>query len=149
MRAVLVALVAVTIAAGAAFGRPVTEEEKTKLASAVTAAGCTGGTMEFDDGKFEVDDAICADGKKYDLDFDRSFRLINKAAGAAAAPSRPVTQAEKTKLAAAVTAAGCSGGTMEFNDGVFEVDDAVCADGKKYDLDFDRSFRLVKKELGD
>ena len=105
--------------------------------------------MEFDDGQFEVDDAVCADGKKYDLDFDRSFRLINKAAGAAPAPGRPITEAEKAKLAAAVAAAGCSGGTMEFSDGMFEVDDAVCADGKKYDLDFDPSFRLIKKAPGD
>ena len=34
---------------------------------------------EFDDGKFEVDDARCADGKQYDLDSDASFKLIKKA----------------------------------------------------------------------
>jgi hypothetical protein len=34
--------------------------------------------MEFDDGKFEVDNAVCADGKTYELDFDSSFRLIKK-----------------------------------------------------------------------
>jgi hypothetical protein len=34
--------------------------------------------MEFEDGKFEVDNAVCADGKTYDLDFDSSFRLIKK-----------------------------------------------------------------------
>ena len=34
--------------------------------------------MEFDDGAFEVEDAKCADGKSYDLKFDKSFKLINK-----------------------------------------------------------------------
>lgn len=38
---------------------------------------------------------------------------------------------------------------MEFDDGKFEVDDAKCSDGKTYDLDFDASFKLIKKELED
>ena len=58
--------------------RPVTEEERAKLVAAMAAEGCSGGEMEFDDGKFEVDDARCADGKEYDLDFDRDFKLIKK-----------------------------------------------------------------------
>ena len=69
------------LSAGAALAdRPVTQEERTQLAAALQAQGCTGGSMEFDDDKFEVDDARCADGKEYDLDFDRSFKLINKKA---------------------------------------------------------------------
>jgi len=44
---------------------------------ALKAQGCTGGKMEFDDGKFGVDNAIC-DGKKYDIDFDQSFVMIKK-----------------------------------------------------------------------
>ena len=66
--------------------RPVTDQERTRLSEAVKAAGCTGGKMEFDDdkgvshprGKFEVDDANCADGKKYDLAFDTDFKLLTK-----------------------------------------------------------------------
>jgi hypothetical protein len=42
--------------------------------------------MEFDDdkatahpnGKFEVDDATCQDGKKYDLTFDPNFKVLTK-----------------------------------------------------------------------
>lgn len=34
--------------------------------------------MEVDDGKFEVDDAKCSDGRTYDLDFDASFKLLEK-----------------------------------------------------------------------
>lgn len=67
--------------------RPVTDQEKASLASAVKSAGCTGGTMEFDDdkspphpsGKFEVDDAMCGN-QKHDLVFDHDFRLISKKA---------------------------------------------------------------------
>jgi hypothetical protein len=82
MREVLVAMTVVVILAGGALAdRPVTEEERTKLAAAVAAEGCDGGKkMEFEDGKFEVDDATCDGGKKYDLDFDTSFKLIKKEA---------------------------------------------------------------------
>jgi hypothetical protein len=58
--------------------RPVTEEERAKLLSAIAAEGCSGGKMEFDDGKYEVDDAKCSDGRTYDLKFDAEFRLIKK-----------------------------------------------------------------------
>lgn len=79
MQTILMGLVALVLLASDAFaGRAVTDEERTRLVAAVTAQGCSGGKMEFDDGKFEVDDALCADGKKYDLDFDTSFRLIKK-----------------------------------------------------------------------
>lgn len=79
MQIILMGLVAFVLMAGDAFaGRAVTDEERTRLVAAVAAQGCSGGKMEFDDGKFEVDDAVCADGKKYDLDFDTSFRLIKK-----------------------------------------------------------------------
>jgi Peptidase propeptide and YPEB domain len=58
--------------------RAVTEEERAKLLSAIATAGCTGGKLEFDDGQYEVDDARCSDGRRYDLKFDRDFRLIRK-----------------------------------------------------------------------
>jgi hypothetical protein len=58
--------------------RPVTEDEKAKLSSAIAAAGCSGGRMEFDDGRYEVDKAKCSDGRTYDLKFDAEFQLIKK-----------------------------------------------------------------------
>jgi hypothetical protein len=58
--------------------RPLTEEEKAKLTSALTAQGCSGGKMEFDNGLYEVDDARCGDGKIYDLKFGADFQLVNK-----------------------------------------------------------------------
>jgi hypothetical protein len=70
---------ALGLTAGSALAdRAVTGQERTQLVAAMQAQGCTGGEMEFDDGKFEVDDARCADGKQYDLDFDASFKLIKK-----------------------------------------------------------------------
>ncbi|WGJ13138.1 PepSY domain-containing protein [Methylocapsa sp. D3K7] len=59
-------------------GRPVTDEEGVKLSEEVAAAGCSGGKMEFDDGKYEVEDAECSDGQSYELKFDAGFQLIKK-----------------------------------------------------------------------
>jgi len=89
MRLVIPAVVAVIClsAAGAlAKDRPVTVEEQPKLEAALKQAGCSGGKAEFDDdkgathpnGKFEVDDATCQDGKKYDLAFDPDLKLLSK-----------------------------------------------------------------------
>lgn len=57
--------------------RRLTGQEKSSLRLAMRDMGCSGGKMEFDDGKFEVDDANCR-GKRYDLTFDRDFKLTNK-----------------------------------------------------------------------
>jgi hypothetical protein len=58
--------------------RPVTEEERAKLLSSISAEGCSGGKMEFEDGEYEVEDVKCSDGRTYELKFDAGFRLINK-----------------------------------------------------------------------
>lgn len=59
--------------------RPVTSEERAKLTALLEAEGCIGGgEMEFDDGKYEIDDARCADGREWDFEFDRDFKLIKK-----------------------------------------------------------------------
>jgi hypothetical protein len=79
MNRLLLSFTALSILLGPALAdRTVTAEEKTRLVAAVADAGCTGGKIEFDDGKFEVDDAKCNDGKNYDLKFDASFALIKK-----------------------------------------------------------------------
>jgi hypothetical protein len=79
MRALFVGLALFALTSTTALaGRPVSDQERTKLEEAVKAQGCSGGKLEFDDGKFEVDDATCSDGKKYDIDFDQAFKLIKK-----------------------------------------------------------------------
>jgi hypothetical protein len=64
---------------------------------------------------------------------------------------RALTDAERAKLVAAVAAQGCSGGEMEWDDDdrQFDVEEAVCADGQKYELKFDAEFKLIGKKLDD
>ena len=59
MQIILMRLLAIFLMTSDAFaGRAVTGEERTHLVAVVKAQGCSGGKIEFDDGKFEVDDAI-------------------------------------------------------------------------------------------
>jgi hypothetical protein len=71
-------LLLLTSSAALADDRPLTDDERTKLMAAISAEGCSGGTFEFDDGHYEVDDARCSDGHRYDLKFDASLKLIEK-----------------------------------------------------------------------
>jgi len=59
--------------------RPVTEDERAKLVAAVTAAGCSGGKLEWDQGdqEFDVGNAMC-DGRKHDLKFNPDYSLKSK-----------------------------------------------------------------------
>jgi hypothetical protein len=78
MRLVASIVFVLMISVPAMAGRPVTDAEREKLVAAMAAQGCSGGEMEWDDGHFEVDDAVCSDGRRYELEFDAEFRLINK-----------------------------------------------------------------------
>ncbi|HEY8125262.1 MAG TPA: hypothetical protein VIF88_07565 [Methylocystis sp.] len=55
-----------------------TRQEKSSLRSAMKDAQCSGGRMENKNGSFEIDNARCQDGKRYDLSFDQNFKLTNK-----------------------------------------------------------------------
>jgi hypothetical protein len=71
-RTVLAAALGVSIAAplvsAYAGDRPVTAEELRQIEATLRREGFTRwDEVEFDDGHFEVDDAIGADGRKYDL----------------------------------------------------------------------------------
>ena len=82
----LAAVIVLPATAALSKDRPVTDQERPKLEAALKEAGCSGGKIEFDDdkaaahpnGKFEVDDSTCQDGKKYDLTFDPAFKLLTK-----------------------------------------------------------------------
>ena len=80
MRFLIAIPVLMALAVPAKADRPLTEAERAKVMEAVKAQGCSGGKMEFDedDRQFEVDDAVCADGKKYDLKFDADFKFVRK-----------------------------------------------------------------------
>ena len=80
MRLILSTAILMFSALPALADRAVTEDERAKLVAAVQAEGCNGGKLEMDedDQQFEVDDAVCADGKKYDLKFDLQMKLKRK-----------------------------------------------------------------------
>lgn len=66
-------------------------------------------------------------------------------ASAALADEKP-SAAELEKINDAVKAWGCSGGEAEKeseSSGLYEIDDAKCSDGKKYDLKLDKDFRII------
>lgn len=79
-----------TVAALALFGasaeakdRAPTDEERTKIETALKAEGYTAwGKVELDDEKhWDVDDAVAADGKTYDLHLDKAdFKVLKKEA---------------------------------------------------------------------
>jgi hypothetical protein len=71
---------ALVAAVPARADRPVADDERAKVAAAVSKEGCSGGRMESDHTKFEVEGAQCNDGRTYDLDFDASYQLIYKKA---------------------------------------------------------------------
>ncbi|MFA7307670.1 MAG: PepSY domain-containing protein [Hyphomicrobium sp.] len=62
-----------------ADGRPPTTEETTAVTAALTKAGFTKwGKVKFDDGKWEVDNAVGADGKTYDVDLSATDMSVIK-----------------------------------------------------------------------
>ena len=81
MRTFLASLALLAVASFPAKAeRPVTEGERSKLAPAVQAQGCSGGKMEWDesDREFEVDDVRCKDGRQYDLKFNADYTFKSK-----------------------------------------------------------------------
>ena len=80
MRLLIAIPVLLAIVVPAKADRPLTEAERAKVMEALQAQGCSGGKMEYDedDRQFEVDDAVCADGKKNDLKFDMQMKLKRK-----------------------------------------------------------------------
>lgn len=70
-----------TGAAALADDRDVTAEERTAIEAVLEADGFVRwGEMEYDqdDGYFEVDDAIDAEGREYDLKLDDDYEIISR-----------------------------------------------------------------------
>jgi hypothetical protein len=81
IRTVAAVLAATCFAAGFAMadGRPPTAEETTAVSAALTKAGFSKwGKVEFDDGKWEIDNAVGADGKLYDVDLSATDLSVIK-----------------------------------------------------------------------
>ncbi len=59
--------------------RPPTAEERTKIEAALKAEGFTAWKeIEFDDNRWEIDDATHADGKVYDVFLRKDMSLVFK-----------------------------------------------------------------------
>lgn len=79
-----------------------------------------------------------------------SVALLLASASAAVADRLPNAD-ERAAIEKALRAAGyTSWGKIELDDGrAWEVDNAVAADGKRYDLDLDMNLSIVKKDIED
>jgi len=66
------------IGMAASADEPVTPGARLLLVSALASQGCKGGQMEYEKGKFEVENTLCEDGKVYDMAFDLAFKLLKK-----------------------------------------------------------------------
>jgi hypothetical protein len=66
--------------AAAADDRPPTPEERAQIEEVLRAEGFTSWEeIEWDDdGYWEVDDAVAADGQEYDLKLDAEFNIIER-----------------------------------------------------------------------
>ena len=54
-------------------------QEWAEVVAALTDAGFTSwGEIEFDDGRWEVDEARAADGKRYELKLDRTYKIVQR-----------------------------------------------------------------------
>jgi len=72
--------VSASIAPANADDRPPTADERVKIEGALKDAGfSTWKSIELDDGRWEVDDAIGPDGKKYDVKLDvQSLAVVKR-----------------------------------------------------------------------
>jgi hypothetical protein len=75
----VLAIAGLAMSAPAFADRAPTPEERTRIEAAVRAAGYTSWEeIELDDGLWEVDDAVDADGKQWDLKLDPKSMTIVK-----------------------------------------------------------------------
>jgi len=75
--AMLTAALAAVPLTGALADRPPTPEERQIIADVLREEGFTGwGKIEFDDGEWEVDNAIGPDGRKHDLTLNADFVIV-------------------------------------------------------------------------
>ncbi|WP_439543625.1 PepSY domain-containing protein [Hyphomicrobium sp.] len=75
------AALAIFTANAEAKDRPPTDEERTKIETVLKAEGYSAwGKIELDDDKkWDVDDAVAADGKLYDLDISTAdYKVLKK-----------------------------------------------------------------------
>lgn len=78
--AAVIAALTFSATAALADGRAPTAEEQAGVEGALKSQGFTSwGKIEFDDGKWEIDNAVHTDGKRYDVDLSKAdFSQLKK-----------------------------------------------------------------------
>jgi hypothetical protein len=80
MKRILLSIAVLALApafAALAADRPPTAEERTRIEGVLRAAGFTAWEeIELDDGVWEIDDAVGADGRRYDVKLNQAFEII-------------------------------------------------------------------------
>lgn len=75
----IVAALAFAGAPAADADRAPTAEEAARIEAVLREGGYTRwGEIEYDDGLFEVDDAVATDGREYDLKLDENFAIVGR-----------------------------------------------------------------------
>lgn len=70
-----------TTAIAKADDRDVTAQERQRIVQVLNSMGCTSfddAEYEIDKRRFEIDDAICADRREYEIYLDQSYQVIKK-----------------------------------------------------------------------
>jgi hypothetical protein len=76
--ALAAALSALPLTAAFALDRPPNVEEQIYISDALQFQGFTSwGEIEWDDGVWEVEDAIASDGQRHDIKLDQNFTLVS------------------------------------------------------------------------
>lgn len=146
--ALALALLAGAAAATPALARDATVEERGRIEAALRAQGFQSwGSIGMDDGLWEVDDARTSDGHGRDLRLaPDDLSLIDTEV-----EDRRATPEEKAAIEQALHGQGFTKlESVSLEDGVWEVDDALGPDNKRYDLKLERqSFRILHRDQDD
>jgi hypothetical protein len=122
-----------------------TEAEASRIGEVLTAQGYRDwDKVEMDDGLWEVDDAMDQQGTRRDLRLTPGeFRLI-----ANGTENRLASTEETSAIQEALRREGFQrSGPIRLDDGIWEVDDAIMADGSRYDLKLETgSLRILHRD---
>lgn len=122
-----------------------TEAEATRINEILRAQGYRDWRkIEMDDGLWEVDDAMDQQGTRRDLRLTPGdYRII-----ANATENRLANTEETSRIQEALRREGFERtGIIKLDNGLWEVDDAVMADGSRYDLTLDtENLRILHRD---
>jgi hypothetical protein len=155
MKLTLSLLAAPALMAGLAFGsvalapaaqaRQPDQAETARITEALRAQGYQQWRkIDLDEGVWEVDDAVDAQSHRHDLRVTpETYRVFLESTA-----DRDATPEEVIRIDQALRAAGFqSHGRIRLDDGLWDVDNAVMADGGRFDLTLEPdSFRILHRD---